>query len=139
MKLLEFPEVRYGPLPKWDAAAKLLKPRPDLQELEGAMEYLDLHLNRVAESYSILQKKETGFWGFLGRLKAKKEFINTTRALRMIMVFHRENKGVLDQMAKAIKEKLDQDDELALHYSYLLRLLAELESPEAERIVKEEQ
>lgn len=131
MKLLDNPEVRYGPLPRLEAAQKLLDPRPDLHVSEGALEYLELHLARVEESYSILHRREKGFWSFLERLKARKTFTNTTRALRMIMVFHHENKYCLNKMAVRIKEKLAQKDDLAPHYSYLLRLLAKLGSSEA--------
>lgn len=132
MRLLEYPEVRYGPLPRLEAAQKLLELRPDLQGSEGAMEYLDLHIGRVEESYATLLNKDRDFWSVLDRLKAKKAFTNTTRALRMIMVFHTKNKYVLNQMAVKIKAKLEEKDELAPHYSYLLRLLAELGSTEAQ-------
>lgn len=132
MKLLQYPEIRYGPLPRLEAAQKLLAPRPDLQVMEGAMEYLELHLNRVQESYAVYSRRGWDFWTVLLRLKAKKTFTNTTRALRMIMVFHHENKAVLDKMAARIKEKLALEDALAPHYRYLLRLLASLGSAEAE-------
>lgn len=132
MKLLQYPEIRYGPLPKLEAAQKLLAPRPDLQVEEGALEYLELHLNRVQESYATWKRRGQDFWAVLMRMKAKKAFTNTTRALRMIMVFHQEDKAVLDKMAVRIKEKLALEDDLAPHYRYLLRLLARLGSAEAQ-------
>jgi len=132
VKLLENPEVRYGPLPRIEAAQNLLEPRPDLQVYEGAMEYLELHINRIKECYQTLQTKDRGFWAFSLRLQAKKAFTNTTRALRMIMVFHQENPFVLNQMAIRIKEELEEDTPLAPHYHYLLRLLKELGSREAQ-------
>ncbi len=131
MKLLKNPEVRYGPLPRIEAAQKLLEPRLDLQVYEGAMEYLELHINRIQECFQTLQSQEKGYWAFIQRLQAKKAFKNTTRALRMIMVFHQENPFVLNQMAIRIKEELDRETELASHYEYLLRILKELGSREA--------
>jgi len=131
LKLLEYPEIRYGPLPEMEAAQKLLEPRLDLQVYEGAMEYLELHLNRVQECYATLVSQDRGFWAFMLKAKAKKAFTNTTRALRMIMVFHRENKFVLNEMANRIKKELEQDSELTPHYKYLLRLLKKLGSREA--------
>ena len=132
MKLLEYPEIRYGPLPKVEQAQRLLLPRPDLQTPEGAMKYLELHLNRIEDNYAYLTAGGKDFWTVLLRLKAKKSFTNTTRALRMIMVFHHEDKELLGQMAVRIKEKQEQVSELVPHYSYLLRLLKKLGSPEAE-------
>ncbi|MDD4657913.1 MAG: hypothetical protein PHW26_02590 [Eubacteriales bacterium] len=131
MKLLENPEIRYGPLPRIEAAQKLLEPRPDLQVYEGAMEYLELHLKRVQECYATLMSRDKGFWAFMLKAKAKKSFTNTTRALRMIMVFHRENKFVLNQIALRLKNELEQGSVLKPHYEYLLRLLQELGSREA--------
>lgn len=131
MKLLQYPEIRYGPLPRLEAAQKLLDPRPDLQVLEGALDYLELHLARVEKSYATLQRKGWDFWTVTERMKAKKAFTNTTRALRMIMVFHHENKFLLNKMAARIKEKLELQDELAPHYRYLLRMLDQLGSSEA--------
>lgn len=133
LKLLKNPEVRYGPLPAKEAASKLLEPRPDLQAYEGAMKYLDLHLNRVKGAIETMLSRDKGFWAFWLRTKAKQEFINTTRALRMIMTFHRENPFVLNQMALRLKEELANEPALALHYEYLLRLLAALGSREAEK------
>lgn len=132
MKLLENPEVRYGPLPRIEAAQKLLEPRLDLQVYEGAMEYLELHINRIKECYQTLQAGERGFWALSLRLQAKKAFTNTTRALRMIMVFHQENPFVLNQMAIRIKKELEEDTPLAPHYDYLLRILKELGSRDAQ-------
>lgn len=132
MKLLEYPEIRYGPLPKVEQAQRLLLPRPDLQTPEGALKYLELHLNRTEDNYAYLTAGGKDFWTVLLRLKAKKSFTNTTRALRMIMVFHHEDKELLGQMAVRIKEKQEQVSELVPHYSYLLRLLKKLGSPEAE-------
>ncbi len=129
MKLLKNPEVRYGPLPRIEAAQKLLEPRLDLQVYEGAMEYLELHINRIQECFETLQS--VGRYWTIQKLQAKKAFTNTTRALRMIMVFHQENPFVLNQMAIRIKEELDRETELASHYEYLLRILKELGSREA--------
>lgn len=127
MKLLENPEVRYGPLPKIEAARRLLEPRLDLQVYEGAMDYLSLHLARVKECYRVLVE-EKGFWR---RYRAKAAFTNTTRALRMIMVFHRDNPFVLNEMAKEIKTEAGGSEELKPHYEYLLSLLVKLGSREA--------
>lgn len=96
------------------------------------MKYLELHLNRTEDNYAYLTAGGKDFWTVLLRLKAKKSFTNTTRALRMIMVFHHEDKELLGQMAVRIKEKQEQVSELVPHYSYLLRLLKKLGSPEAE-------
>ncbi len=137
MKLLQYPEIRYGPMPKVAAAQKLLGPCPDLQVLDGALKYLELHLARVEESYAVLQRKGWDFWTVLDRMKAKKSFTNTTRALRMIMVFHHEDKVLLNKMAVRTKEKLASGDELAPHYRYLLRMLARLGSAEAEGVEEE--
>lgn len=131
MKLLKYPEILYGPLPAIEAAQKLLENRLDLQVYEGAMEYLELHLKRVQECYATLVSRDRGFWDFWQRVKAKKAFINTTRALRMIMVFHKANRFVLNEMAIRIKKELEQDSELTPHYEYLLCLLKELGSREA--------
>lgn len=131
MKLLQYPEVRYGSLPKLEAAQKLLAPRPDLQALEGALDYLEMHLERVEKDYATVQRRGWDFWTVLERLKAKKSFTNTTRALRMIMVFHTKNKFLLNKMAVRIKEKLELGGVLAPHYEYLLRQLALLGSSEA--------
>lgn len=128
MKLLENPEVRYGPLPALEAARRLLEPRLDLQVYEGAMKYLNLHLNRVKECYGALSRAETGFWQ---RFKAKAAFTNTTRALRMIMVFHQENRFVLNEMALRVKAEREVVKDLMPHYEYLLSLLKALGSREA--------
>lgn len=137
MELLQYPEIRYGPLPKPEDAQKLLAPRPDLQVIEGALGYLELHLGRVEESYAALQRQGWNLWTVLSRMKAKKSFTNTTRALRMIMVFHRDNELLLNKMAMRIKEKLQLGDELAPHYRYLLRTLDRLGSDEAEGMGEE--
>lgn len=137
MKLLQYPEVRYGPLPRLEEAKKLLEPRLDLQVTDGALEYLELHLARVEENYAAINSKGMDFWTVLGRIKAKKSFTNTTRAMRMIMVFHHENKYALNKMAERIKQKLELGDDLAPHYSYLLRLLAQLGSSEAKEVKPE--
>ncbi|HBI57189.1 MAG: hypothetical protein PHT52_01835 [Eubacteriales bacterium] len=131
MKLLENPEIRYGPLPGIEAAQKLLEPRLDLQVYEGAMDYLELHLSRVQECYATLMSRDRGFWAFMQKLRAKKAFTNTTLALRMIMVFHQKNPFVLNQMVIRIKRELEKDNELKPHYEYLLRLLKKLGSREA--------
>lgn len=128
MELLENPEVRYGPLPSIEAARRLLEPRLDLQVYQGAMDYLNLHLARIQECYAVITEKK-GFWH---RYKAKAAFTNTTRALRMIMVFHRDNMFVLNEMAKKIKTEMDGVEELRPHYLYLLSLLKILGSREAE-------
>jgi len=93
---------------------------------------MELHLSRVEEAYADYSAKGYDFWTIIKRVKAKKTFTNTTRALRMIMVFHHENLYVLRKMADRLKEKLELGDELASHYSYLLSQLEELEGSEAE-------
>lgn len=130
LKLLKNPEVRYGPLPGIEAARELLAHRLDLQVYEGAMEYLDLHLGRVQDCYEILSSSPKRLATIKRKIKARWAFINTTRALRMIMVFHRENPFVLNQMAIRIKGMPGQNG-LKPHYEYLLRLLISLGSREA--------
>ena len=76
------------------------------------MEYLELHLNRVQESYAVYSRRGWDFWTVLLRLKAKKTFTNT-RALRMIMVFHHENKADAGQDGGADQGKAGPEDELA--------------------------
>lgn len=135
MKLLENPEVRYGPLPEIQGAKALLESRPDLQAYEGAMEYLELHLDRVKDCYGTIEVRGRGIFAWLQRVKARQAFTNTTRALRMIMVFHQENPFVLNQMALRIQEELGATA-LELHYQYLLRLLNKLGSREAGALLK---
>ena len=129
MKLLDNPELRYGPLPRPEAAQALLEPRPDLQTSKGALEYLELHLGRVRECLVPLAGRDRGLWSFILRNKAKAAFTNTTRALRMIMVFHRESSYVLSEMARRIREEQQEEKALEPHYEYLLRLLHELGKP----------
>ena len=125
MEILANPHERYGPLPSWQQADKLLASHPKLRTPQGAEEYLEKHIQRVKHLYQLLTGQGGGIWGFLQRIKAPKQFTNTVRALRVIMVWHKQNPKVLSAMKKRIEEELQQDEGLKPHYLYLLSQLEE--------------
>lgn len=133
MKILKNPERRYGRLPKMKQVHRLMLPHPHLQQAEGALEYLEKHLARVEENYPVLCSEDRDMWSIMLRAKAKKAFTNTTRALRVIMVYHHKDTDLLDKMALRLKEVMEQGGELVPHYQYLLTQLAELGSKVAEK------
>lgn len=126
MKLLENPRARYGQLPPREKAAKLLAPHQWLQTREGALDYLEKHIGRVEELYSLLTEREMNMWAVLQRLKAKKQFTNTVRALRVIMVWHSDDRELLAQMKSRLEEKREQGGGLQAHFAYLLSELQSL-------------
>ncbi len=125
MKLLENPHERYGPLPEWQEADKLLNPHPHLRTHQGAEEYLEKHIQRVEHLYKLLTDQGGGIWGLLQRAKAPKQFTNKVRALRMLMVWHQSDAQVLAHMQQRLEERLQQHEGLKSHYLYLLSQLEE--------------
>ena len=126
MKYLKNPEKFYGPLLRTEKVDKMIADYPHLQNTEGALEYLEKHLGRVEENFAVLTNKDKGMWSYMLRVKAKNSFLNTTKALRVIMVYHKENEKFLGKLAARVAEKLEEQDELAPHYSYLLRQVEEI-------------
>lgn len=128
MHILKYPEICYGPVPDRERAEKELADHPLLKTTKGAMDYLDLHLNRVEDLVPKLTDKSWSFWSVLQRVKAKKSFINTTLALRMIAVWHQDNQEFLAGMADRVEEKYLADPQgvLARHFHYVTFLLRKI-------------
>lgn len=128
MNLLENPQARYGPLPKLELAEKLLAPHPHLKTRQGAMEYLEKHIARVEEVFALFSNSDSSIWAVLQRLKAGKQFANTVRALRVIMVWHGADQELLAEMKSRLEQRRDEHSGLKEHYSYLLTQLAALQN-----------
>jgi hypothetical protein len=131
MDILSNPKLRYGPLPESEQAEKMLRSHDHLHTQNGAMEYLEKHLSRVKEYYWDLADKDKNIWSVLQRLKTRKLFFNTTKALRVIMAYHKGDLDLLNRMAGRIEQE-PWDNELDNHYRYLLSLLEELRNSQTE-------